>query len=309
MNLLLFQEEFKTEEDCYKWLFDTRWPNGFQCPKCDNKTFTLITTRNKYECLQCHYQVSLIAGTIFHKTKTPLLKWFWLIYRMATSKTGVSIAEMQRELEIKDYKTIWVMAHKIRKAMADRDAHYTLAGLVEIDESFFGPSSPGKRGRGSKKKETVIVAVSAWKDDNGKERPGFAHAFVVDNASADTISNILKRLGVAEDESRPLIEAIRSDGWRSYIASVKGLGIAHHRVILRDPIDSMKLLPWTHRLIANAKAVFNGPHHGVSSKHLQRYLAEVCYRFNRRFWYRQAFHRLLKACLTTETITRADLMG
>jgi hypothetical protein len=141
---------------------------------------------------------------------------------MATSKTGVSIAEMQRELEVKNYKTIWVMAHKIRKAMADRDANYTLVGLVEIDESFFGPSSPGKRGRGSKKKETVIVAISAWKDDNGKERPGFAHAFVVDNASADIISNILKRFGVSEDESRPLIETIRSDGWRVILLQQKG---------------------------------------------------------------------------------------
>jgi len=228
---------------------------------------------------------------------------------MATSKTGVSIAEMRRELEINDYKTIWVMAHKIRKAMADRDANYKLAGLVEIDESFFGPSIPGNRGRGAEKKETVVVAVSAWKDEKGKERPGFAHAFVVDNASADTIDSILKRLGVPEDESRPLINRIRSDGWRSYIASAKGLGIAHHRVILRDPIDSMKLLPWTHRLIANAKAVFRGAHHGVSSKHLQRYLGEVCYRFNRRFWYRQAFHRLLRACVTTETISRSELMG
>ena len=228
---------------------------------------------------------------------------------MATSKTGVSIAEMRRELEINDYKTIWVMAHKIRKAMANRDAHYTLAGLLEIDESFFGPPATGKRGRGAEKKETVIVAVSAWKDENGKERSGFAHAFLVENASADTIHSILTRLDVPEDESRPLINKIRYDGWKSYISSVKGLEIAHHRVILRDPVDSMKLLPWTHRLIANAKAVFHGSHHGVSSKHLQRYLAEVCYRFNRRYWYQQAFHRLLRACVTTETISRSELMA
>ena len=81
-----------------------------------------------------------------------MVKWFWLIYRMATSKTGVSIAEMQRELEVRDYRTMWVMAHKIRKAMADRDSHYRLAGLVEVDESLFGPSSSGKPGsRGGKK--------------------------------------------------------------------------------------------------------------------------------------------------------------
>ena len=236
------------------------------------------------------------------------MKWFMLIYRMATSKTGVSINEMKRELEIKDYKTVWTMAHKVRKAMADRDARYTLAGLVEVDESLFGPSSPGKRGRGAEKKELVIVAVSAWTDKAGNERPGFAHAFVAENAKADTIESILKRLGVSENEVAPLIKAIRSDGWRSYQTVSNDLNMIHQRAVLRDPKDSMKLLPWTHRVIANAKAVFAGPHRGVSKKHLQRYLSEVCYRFNRRFWERQAFHRLLYACASATTVTRDELM-
>jgi transposase-like protein len=236
------------------------------------------------------------------------MKWFMLIYRMATSKTGVSINEMKRELEIKDYKTVWTMAHKVRKAMADRDARYTLAGLVEVDESLFGPSSPGKRGRGAEKKELVIVAVSAWTDKTGKEQPGFAHAFVAENAKADTIESILKRLGISENEVAPLIKSIRSDGWRSYQTVSNDLDMIHQRAVLRDPKDSMKLLPWTHRVIANAKAVFAGPHRGVSKKHLQRYLSEVCYRFNRRFWERQAFHRLLYACASTTTVTRDELM-
>lgn len=127
---------------------------------------------------------------------------------MATSKTGVSIAEMQWELEIKDYKTIWVMAHKIRKAMADRDAKYKLAGLVEIDESFYGPSTSVKRGRGAESKAKLIIAISVWKDKKGKEKPGFAHAFVANDASAETIGSILERLGIPEDEIAPLINAI-----------------------------------------------------------------------------------------------------
>ena len=185
-----------------------------------------------------------------------------LILRMATSKTGVSINEMKRELEILDYKTIWTMAHKVRKAMADRDARYTLAGLVEIDESLFGPSSTGRRGRGAENKELVIVAVSTWKDQDGKERPGFAHAFVVADASADTIAQILRRLDVSKDEMKPLIDSIRSDGWRSYETVSKNLDIDHYRMVLRDHKDAMKLLPWTHKLIGNAKAVFAGPHRG-----------------------------------------------
>jgi len=309
MNLLLFQEQFRSEDDCHQWLFNTRWPNGFYCPACGHEKYSLISTRRLYKCTNCSHQASITAGTIFHKTKTPLLKWFWLSFRMSTSKTGVSIAEMQRELDIKDYKTIWVMAHKIRKAMADRDAQYKLAGLVEIDKSFFGPDSTGKRGRGAENKELVIVTVSSWTDKKGKEHPGFAHAFVVNDASAETIESVLKRLNMPDDEILPFIERIRTDGWRSYQTVANDLGIVHYRVVLRDPRDSMKLLPWTHRIIANAKTVLAGPHRGVSAKHLQRYLSEVCYRFNRRFWHKQSFHRLLRACVSTTTITRDELMA
>lgn len=228
---------------------------------------------------------------------------------MATSKTGVSIAEMQRELEISDYRTMWVMAHKIRKAMADRDSHYRLAGLVEVDESLFGPSSSGKPGPGAERKSVVIVAVSTWLNSSGKEEPGFAHAFVAQDASADTTEALLNRPTVPVNEVKPLITSLRSDGWRSYQKVSKKLGVIHYRAVLSDPKDSMRLLPWTHRLIANARAVISGPHRGVADKHLQRYLSEVCYRFNRRFWPEESFHRLLNACATTSTITRMELMA
>jgi ISXO2-like transposase domain/Transposase zinc-ribbon domain len=309
MNLLRFQKEFGSEEKCWEWLFRTRWPEGFCCPGCGHSEYTLLEERRLCLCSACRYQASVTAGTIFHKTKTPLLKWFWLVYRMATSKTGVSIAEMRRELEIKDYKTIWAMAHKIRKGMADRDSHYRLAGLVEVDESLFGPSASGKPGRGAQRKSVVIVAVSTWLNSSGKEEPGFAHAFVAQDASADTIEAILNRLTVPVNEVKPLITSLRSDGWRSYQKVSKKLGVVHYRAILSDPKDSMRLLPWTHRLIANAKAVISGPHRGVADKHLQRYLSEVCYRFNRRFWPQESFHRLLNACATTSTVTCNELMA
>jgi transposase-like protein len=309
MSWIIFQKDFRSEDDCIDWLFRTRWPNGFVCPKCAGNEYWQISRKSLYKCTNCRQDVSITSGTIFHKTRTPLLKWFMLIFRMATSKTGVSINEMKRELEINDYKTIWVMAHKVRKAMADRDAAYKLAGLVEIDEAFFGPKSSGKRGRGAENKQLVIVAVSAWTGKDGKEQPGFAHAFVAENAKAETIEALLRRLSIPEEEIKPLISSIRSDGWKSYQAASGKLEIAHYRFVLHDPKDSMKLLPWTHKLIANAKAVIAGPHRGVSKKHLQEYLSEVCYRFNRRFWERQAFHRLLFACSSTTGITRDELMG
>ena len=308
-SLLQFQKEFSTEDACVEHLKRMRWPNGFQCPKCGHNYSWFIRTRNIFDCKECRAKISLTAGTIFHKTRTPLIKWYWLIYHMAMDKVGVSISEMQRILEIRDYKTAWLMAHKVRKAMSDRDARYSLAGLIEMDESFFGPKG-SRKGRGSERKSTVLCAVSLYRDRKGEERPGFAHMQVVNNATANTIEDFLERLGcgVMTEEGGQLMEAIRSDGWRSYGKATKNKRLQHFKVILRDPRTAGRLLPWVHRVISNVKAVIRGTHRGVSEKHLQSYLSEVCYRFNRRFWERELFDRLVKACLSTETITYPKLV-
>lgn len=308
-SLIKFQEEFASENKCAKHLEQMRWPEGFICPKCGHSEAWFISTRNVLDCKSCRSKVSLTAGTIFHKTRTSLLKWYWLIYHMSMNKIGVSISEMQRMLEIRDYKTAWLMAHKVRKAMADRDAGYKLAGLVELDESFFGPKGT-QHGRGSETKKTVLCAVSLYRDHQGKEHPGFAHMQVVNDASADTIEKFLERLGYAREteQTHSLLEAIRTDGWRSYEKAIKGKNVHHYKVVLKDPKAAGKLLPWIHRIISNAKAVIRGAHRGVSEKHLQSYLSEICYRFNRRFWEKELFDRLVKACVTTDTITYSQLI-
>ena len=308
-SLLEFQKGFSTEEDCAQHLREMRWPDGFRCPRCGHAEAWFISTRNILDCKSCRAKISLTAGTIFHKTRTPLVKWYWLVYHMAMDKVGVSISEMQRVLEIRDYKTAWLMAHKVRKAMADRDPGYSLAGLVEMDDSFFGPKGR-RRGRGSERKSTVLCAVSLYRDRRGEEKPGFAHMQVVDNASASTIQSFLERLGYGPttEESKDLLEAIRTDGWRSYGTAIKGTNVSHYKVILRDPKAAGRLLPWVHRVISNAKAVIRGAHRGVSEKHLQSYLSEICYRFNRRFWERELFDRLIKACSSAETITYSQLV-
>lgn len=309
-SLLAFQREFSTEDACVEHLKKIRWPNGFQCPRCGHTNAWFIRTRKVFDCKECRTKTSLTAGTIFHKTRTPLIKWYWLIYHMAMDKVGVSIAEMQRILDIRDYKTAWLMAHKVRKAMSDRDARYSLAGLVEMDDSFFGPKG-STTGRGSERKSTVLCAVSLYRDQKGEERPGFAHMQVVDSAATGTIEEFLERLGcgVMTKEGQQLLEAIRTDGWRSYGRAAKNKGLQHFKVILRDPKAAGRLLPWVHRVISNVKAVIRGTHRGVSEKHLQSYLSEVCYRFNRRFWERELFDRLVKACVSNETITYPKLVN
>ncbi len=308
-SLLEFQKAFTNDEDCAKHLMMQRWGNDFICPKCGNKEFWYLTTRKLYECRNCHLQTSATAGTIFHKTRVPLLKWYWLIYHMAMANVGVSISEMQRILGIGQYRTAWLMAHKIRQAMVKRDEQYGLAGLVEMDESFFGPTGT-KRGRGSEKKSTVLCAVSIYRNRKGEEKPGFAHMCVVENASADTIENYLERLGCSAKtkEGKQLMEAIRSDGWKSYGTAAKNKNLSHCKIVLRDPKAAGRLLPWIHKVISNAKAVIRGTHRGVSEKHLQAYLSEITYRFNRRFWEQELFDRLIQACVTAETITYKKLV-
>ena len=307
-SLIEFQKAFIDDEACKKHLTQQRWPEGFVCPKCGHDDAWYLTIRELFDCKSCRFQTSLIAGTIFEGTRTPLIKWYWLLYHMAMDKVGVSISEMQRILEISQYRTAWLMAHKVRKAMADRDARYGLAGLIEMGESFFGPKG-STRGRGSERKSTVLCAVSLYRDRKGEEKPGFAHMQVVDDASADTVEDFLDRLGcgVLTKEGQQLLEAIRSDGWKSYGKAAKDKELQHIKVVLRDPKAAGRLLPWVHRVISNVKSVIRGTHRGVSEKHLQSYLSEICYRFNRRFWEKELLDRLIQACISTDTITYKEL--
>lgn len=308
-SLIEFQQEFPDDNACAKHLAAQRWPDGFTCSRCGHKEAWYLPNRQLFDCKNCRFQTSLIAGTIFHGTRTPLVKWYWLLYHMAMDKVGVSIAEMQRLLDIREYRTAWLMGHKIRKAMADRDARYDLAGLVELDEAFFGPKGT-RRGRGSERKSTVLCAVSLYRDRKGEEHPGFAHMQVVENASAESIEGFLDRLGCGPTtkEGQDLLQTIRTDGWRSYGSATKGKDVSHYKVVLRDPKAAGRLLPWVHRVISNAKAVIRGSHRGVSEKHLQSYLSEICYRFNRRFWEKELFDRLVAACVRSGTITQDQLV-
>jgi transposase-like protein len=135
LSLIQFRKTFGTEKACQKHLFRLRWPEGFRCPRCQHDQAYFQRTRNLYHCRACGYQASLTAGTVFHKTRTPLRKWFLMIWLMGLQKSGISMLSLQRMLEIKTYKTVWTMGHKIRQAIAERDANHKLAGLIELDDT------------------------------------------------------------------------------------------------------------------------------------------------------------------------------
>lgn len=292
IDLIGFQKIFKTEKQCEKRLFRIRWPGGFKCPKCGDTSCFNLPRRKLFQCKGCNYQVSLTAGTIMHRTRTPLLKWFWAIYLVSTDKRGLSALTLSKRLNI-SYWVAWTMLQKIRKAMSDRDSHYKLQGIIEMDDSFFGGKKPGdKRGRGSSK-STVLIEAST---DEGTV--GYARMRVVDSVNGDSIKGVVKS-DVTPDQ------IIKTDGYKAYQV-IKGAGHKHQmRIVKGKPAHT--ILKWVHVLSSNAKTFLKGTYHGIDKKHLQAYLNEFCYRFNRRKWESQLFDRLVTACVSSQGIIYSEL--
>jgi transposase-like protein len=297
IKLTEFFDRFGTDEACRAYLYEKRWPNGFICPKCGvaDKPFN-ISSRNLFQCKHCNHQTSVTAGTIMDKSRTPLRKWFLAIYLMSSDKRGCSALRLKKELMIA-YDTAWTMSHKIRNALKERDENYKLSGFVEIDESFFGSPSEGegKRGRGTDK-APVVVALSLDEEGN----PEFIKAQVLGKVDSNSITDFAE--GAIESGS-----TISSDGLAVYHKLSKN-GYEHISQKI-DPVVCPDHLRWLHLVISNLKAFLNGTYHGVPQKHLQAFIDEFCYRFNRRFWSNQLFARTIFACVNASPFTRYDLIG
>lgn len=296
IDFFRFQKMFSNNQKCWKYLVKRRWPGGYQCPRCGHQRYYFHSQRALFECKACHYQSSVTAKTIFHKTRTPLKKWFWAIYLMVHQKNGISTLQLQKFLGIKTYRTMWVMVHKIRQAMASRDATYQLCGLIELDESYFGGKKhTGKRGRGSENKSPVLVAVEV--PDN--KRPKHAWFSQVSSLESDAIEKALKKK--IKD-----LSILKTDAYKSFLF-IPNKGYYHYPKGMTDKKKIANHLPWVHILTGNVKNAIRATFHGVSAKHLQRYLGEYSYRFNRRYFEPQLFDRLLNACVLTQTITFSEL--
>lgn len=293
LSFMEFKSRFNSEDACRQHLFKMRWPDGFRCPKCGNETYYVISTRNRYECTSCHYQASVTVGTVMEKTHIKLEKWFWAIYFVGRDKRGCSAMMLSKELEI-SYKAAWFMLHRIRKAMMDRDSKYLLAGVVELDDAYFGaPEEEGKRGRGTSKAK-VIVGLSL----NDEGHPQFLKMKVVNDLKKQTIAEFAH----SNIESG---STISSDAYRSYRNLQKEGYNLEFKVF--NPKEDPEHLNWLHTIVSNAKAFVTGTFHGLDEKHLQRYLDEFCYRFNRRFFVSELFNRIVNCCIASQKIKYTEL--
>ena len=276
---------FSSEDACISYLIGKKWPNGFVCPKCGAKDAYYIKTRKKYQCKQCRCQTTVTAHTIMHRSHLPLVLWFMAFYFVACDKRGISAVALSGKLDV-CYETAWDMLMRIRKAMDAREHQYILAGQLEMDDSYFGAKVKGKEGRGAGNK-SVMVAVSKKTDGT----PGFLKMRITDDVKRSSVRQFL-----AENIAKGSV--VETDGFRSYIQPLRE---GYTQVAEDFDPDSAHLL-WIHMIIGNAKAFLNGTYHGTSTKHLQLYLSEFCYRFNRRFLHGNIFDHLVSASALSNNI-------
>jgi len=279
-TLIEFQLRFQTAEACRAYLRYVRWPEGFCCPRCRGPQAFVLPRRTLDQCKTCGYQVSLTAGTVMHHSHLALPQWFWAAYLMSTLKPGISALQLQRSLGLGSYRTAWALCHKLRRAMV-RPGREQLVGPVEVDEAFIGGPERGVVGRQTETKMLVVVAVEVR-----EQRAGRVRMQVIPDASADSLIPFVV-LNVASGSR------VITDGWKGY-AELAAKGYRHTPKPQRAPERASKLLPWVHRVISNLKTWLLGTHHGgVNPYHLQYYLDEFTFRFNRRFIREQAFLSLL----------------
>ena len=268
-NLTELEASFGTEEVCRAYLARLRWPDGFRCPRCGgNRSWPVREVL--LECTGCGCQTSVTAGTIFQDTRTPLPVWFRAMWWVTTQKNGASALGLQRVLGLKKYKTAWTMLHKLRRAMV-RPGRDLLTGRIEVDESYVGGEEEGLPGRLNLKKALIVVAAQ-------EDGPGIGRIRMrqVIDASAESLMPVVR--ASVEPGS-----VVHTDGWTGYLP-LENNGYQHEVTVLkRKKKTPSELLPRVHRVISLLKRWLLGTHQGaVSQKHLDYYLDEFTFRFNRR---------------------------
>ncbi|MCJ7744148.1 MAG: IS1595 family transposase, partial [Dehalococcoidales bacterium] len=250
----------------------SRWPEGFVCPRCGGRKYHWMDKRGLLQCATCRYQVSPTAGTVMHRSKMPLKFWFHAAYLVTTLTPGLSAVQFQRQVGLTSYQTAFTMLHKLRASMV-RSGRDKLSGLVEVDETYIGGERPGKTGRGAEGKAIVAGAV----DIRGKYA-NRVRLKVIPNVTGASLTTFIKENAIEGS-------TIRTDDWVGY----SGLERAgYHHVVEQGEMIHI------HRLFSNLKTWLLGTHHGaVRKQHLQAYLNEFTFRFNRRNTPMAAFQTVL----------------
>jgi len=290
------QEWFADDASCLEYLARLRWPEGFVCPACGGDR-SWRTGAGLWMCVGCARKTSVTAGTIFHRTRTPLSTWFAAIWFVTSTKNGISAASLQQMLGFGSYETAWAWLHKLRRAMVRPEREW-LGGIVEVDETFIGGVSPGRDG-GSSDKVAVMLAVERV----GAHRLGRVRLEVA--SAPGSLETVQFPPRVVEPGS-----TIRTDGARMF-RRLGDMGYTHTYINGYTAEKPEEVLPGVHLIASLLKRWLIGTlHYGTDETHLPYYLDEYTFRFNRRTSRSRGllFYRLLQQAVNTDPHPLATLI-
>lgn len=299
LSMAEFMDRFGTEDKCEDALASWRWPSGFACPRCRGTARTSFRRAQRlyWQCRDCGHQSSLTSGTIFESTKLPLTRWFLAMHLLTQAKNNVAALELKRHLGV-CYRTAWLVKHKLMQVMALREESRQLTGRVEVDDAYLGGEhSGGKTGRGSENKVPFIAAVQTTEDG----RPHLA-CFAQRPFTKESFAEFM-----AKSLMLPL--TVVSDGLGCFTVTPQ-FGAVHDRTVTGGGKGSVKLEQfWAiNTVLGNLKTALTGTYHAIKfAKYAGRYLAEVQYRFNRRYDLRAILGRLARAAVLTPAYPEAFL--
>ncbi len=310
-SIIDFQNRFRDDTSCARFLFEKRWPGGFICPKCGNGRVSLLRSRaHTLECLDCGRQTSAPAGTVMHRSKLPLTVWFWAAHLMATHSNGMSALQLKNQLGI-SYRAAWLLTQKLRRSMVDPERE-PLEGVVEIDQtempfrdaqSYLNPDKSGK---------ILVIGAVEVMDRTRKQRQ---KPLKIGAKYLDTLSGRIRLQAIPSNQAKHIHHFVRanikpgatllSDGHQSYL----NLKEYRHDPRVVGTIAGHVVLPWIHRVFSLMKRWGLGTYHGLRRRHIDTYLNEFVFRYNRRFYRHISFETILGLAAKLPPITRWDIIG
>ena len=295
-----FDKRFSSENACLEYISKLRWPQGFICPGCAEKTDKpSLMGRGLFLCRKCKRQTSITAGTLFHGSHKPLRTWFLAMWFVTSQKHGASALGLKRVLGLGSYNTAWTWLHKLRRAMV-RPGRDQLTGEVEVDETYVGGVGKKVRGRGAERKTTVAIAAEV----RGRG-PGRIRMAKIPDLSAPSLRRFVR------DNVQRGTE-LRTDAWSGY-NGIEGMGYKHTVTNISDSEDPAHVvMPRVHRVASLLDRWWLGIHHGaIRPPHLDYYLDEFTFRFNRRTSKARGllFYRLMEQAIDCRPVSRKMIIG
>jgi transposase-like protein/ribosomal protein L37AE/L43A len=289
-TIMEFERQFRDEGTCREYVAKMRWPEGFACPRCGQHA-AWSTSRGLWMCQACRHTASVMAGTVFQDSHLPLTLWFRAMWHVTNQKHGLSALGLQRALGLGSYRTAWLVLHKLRHAMV-RPGRDRLGGTVEVDETYWGAEEKGVIGRKTHKKARIVVAVETPGGRLGRVRmrqvPDLSkarlHGFIHESVTPGSV--------------------VVTDGLPTYVGLT---GYRHDRQNRHGaPATDEPVLPAVHQVVSLLKRWMMGTHHGaLSHQHLEAYLQEFTFRFNRRTSASRGklFYRLVQQAVQLQPVT------